>query len=300
MVLAIRVHHTGGPDVMVAEDIDLAPPLAGEVRVRHKAIGVNYIDTYFRSGLYKTTLPFSPGNEAAGIIEAVGEGVDVDGFKPGDRVVYLHGPGAYVEARNVPADKLIQVPDTVSDEVAAASLLKGLTVQYLLRRTFEVNLGAGIIGTAGSQAKVDLALAHGYDHVINYADEDFAPKALKLNGGRLDVVYDSVGADTFPASLDVLKPRGLFVSFGQSSGPIPPFDIGILNAKGSLYMTRPSLFAYNATREDLLASVAELFDLIGRGIITIPIHQRFALKDAAKAHEALESRATTGTTILVP
>ncbi|GGZ19654.1 quinone oxidoreductase family protein [Asticcacaulis endophyticus] len=322
MVLAIRVHQTGGPDVMVAEDIDLTPPQAGEVRVRHTAIGVNYIDTYFRSGLYKTTLPFSPGNEAAGIIEAVGEGVS--DFKPGDRVVYLHGPGAYVEVRNVPADKLIPLPDTVPDEVAAASLLKGLTVQYLLRSTFEVksghsllfhaaaggvgliagqwarHLGAHIIGTAGSQAKVDLAMAHGYDHVINYAENGFVPKALELNGGRFDVVYDSVGADTFPASLDVLKPRGLFVSFGQSSGPIPPFDIGILNAKGSLYMTRPSLFAYNATREDLLASARELFDLIGRGIITIPIHQRFALKDAAKAHQALESRATTGTTILVP
>ncbi|WKL57775.1 quinone oxidoreductase [Asticcacaulis sp. ZE23SCel15] len=322
MVLAIRVHHTGGPDVMVAEDIDLTPPQAGEVRVRHTAIGVNYIDTYFRSGLYKAALPFSPGNEAAGVIEAIGEGVD--GFKPGDRVVYLDGPGTYVEARNVPADKLIPLPDTVPDDVAAASLLKGLTVQYLLRRTFEVkagdrllfhaaaggvgliagqwarHLGAYIIGTAGSQAKVDLAMAHGYDHVINYADEDFAPKALELNGGRFDVVYDSVGADTFPASLDVLKPRGLFVSFGQSSGPIPPFDIGILNAKGSLYMTRPSLFAYNATRADLLASASELFDLIGRGIITIPIHQRFALSDAALAHQALESRATTGTTILVP
>ena len=323
MVTAIRVHATGGPDVMKTEEIELRAPGAGEVVVRNTAIGVNYIDTYFRSGLYPQNLPFTPGNEAAGVIEAVGDGVT--DARPGDRVVYLHGPGTYAQKSIVPAAKLVPIPEGISDEVAAAVLLKGLTAQYLLRRTFKVgaehtilihaaaggvgliagqwakHLHATVIGTAGSDAKAELARQNGYDHVINYATSDFVAGTLKYTDGRkLDVVYDSVGKDTFPGSLDVLKPLGLFVTFGQSSGPIPPFDVGILNSKGSLFMTRPSLFAYNGARDVLLESAAEMFDLISRGVLTIAVNQRFALKDVAQAHMALESRATTGATVLLP
>lgn len=323
MITAIRVHATGGPDALMVEQIELPAPQSGEVVVRHTAIGVNFIDTYFRSGLYKAPLPLIPGNEAAGIVESLGP--DVTGVSIGDRIVYLYGPGSYAQKAVVPADKLIPIPDGLSDEVAAAVLLKGLTAQYLLRRTFKVtadhallfhaaaggvgllagqwarHLGARIIGTAGSPAKIELALAHGYDHVINYRHEDFVTRALELNNGqRFDVVYDSVGQDTFPASLDVLKPQGLFVSFGNSSGPVPPFDIGLLNTKGSLFMTRPSVFGYNRDRQTLLDSAAELFDLILKGVIDVPIHQRFALTEARAAHEALESRATTGSTLLIP
>ena len=323
MVTAIRIHATGGPEVMQAEEVEIGAPAAGEVLVRHTAIGVNFIDTYFRSGLYAQKLPFTPGNEAAGVVEAVGDGVTE--VRVGSRVVYLHSPGTYAEKRIVPAEKLVPIPDGIADEVAAAVLLKGLTAQYLLRRTFKVGaqhsllihaaaggvgliagqwakyLHATVIGTAGSADKVALARDNGYDHVINYRTDDFVAETLKFTGGKkLDVVYDSVGKDTFPGSLDVLKPLGLFVTFGQSSGPIPPMDVGILNAKGSLFMTRPSIFAYNSTRELLLESAAEMFELIGRGVLNIAVNQRFALKDAAKAHEALESRATTGATVLIP
>ena len=321
MVKAIRVNTVGGPEVLAFEDVTVGEPGPGEVLVRHTAIGINFIDTYFRSGLYKVALPFTPGNEAAGVVEAVGQ--DVTGVKAGDRVVYLHGPGTYVQKRIVPADKLVPIPDGISDEVAAAVLLKGLTAQYLLRRTFAVeahhtllvhaaaggvglilgqwarHLGATAIGTAGGPEKAALARENGYTHVIDYRSEDFVAGTLDLTG-RVDVVYDSVGKDTFPGSLDVLKPRGLFVTFGQSSGPIPPLDVGILNAKGSLYMTRPSLFAYNSTREETLAASKELFDLILAGVLNISVNQRFALSDARAAHEALESRATTGATILIP
>ena len=323
MVTAIRVHATGGPEVMQTEEVELRAPAKGEVMVRNTAIGVNFIDTYFRSGLYPQHLPFTPGNEAAGVVEAVGDGVgDV---KPGDRVAYIHGPGSYAEKSLVPAAKLVPIPEGISDEVAAAVLLKGMTAQYLLRRTFKVgaehtilihaaaggvgliagqwakHLHATVIGTAGSEAKADLARQNGYDHVINYTTSDFVAETLKFTDGKkLDVVYDSVGKDTFPGSLDVLKPLGLFVAFGQSSGPIPPFDVGILNTKGSLFMTRPSLFAYNSAREILVESAAEMFDLITRGVLTIAVNQRFALKDAAQAHIALESRATTGATVLIP
>ena len=323
MIRAIRVAATGGPEVLHMGEIALEPPGDDEIQVRHRAIGVNFIDTYFRSGLYKTALPFTPGQEASGVVEATGAGVTQ--FKPGDRVVYLHTPGAYAEARNVPAVKAVPVPDAVSDEVAAAVLLKGLTAQYLLRRTFKVgpehtvlyhaaaggvglilgqwakHLRATVIGTAGGPEKVALALEHGYDHVIDYRAEDFVAKTLELtHGQKADVVYDSVGKDTFPGSLDVLKPLGLWVSFGQSSGPVPPFDIGILNSKGSLFATRPTVFTYNPDHATLLASAAELFALIAQGIIRVDIHQRFALADARKAHEALEGRATTGATILIP
>ncbi len=323
MVKAIRVSQPGGPEVLELGEIDLPAPGPGDMLVRHSAIGVNFIDTYFRSGLYKTALPFTPGQEAAGTVEAVGD--EVTAFKPGDRVVYLHTPGAYAEKRVVPAAKAVPIPEGVSDEVAAASLLKGLTAQYLLRRTFKVGpehtilyhaaaggvglilgqwakyLGATVIGTAGSPDKVDLALHHGYDHVINYRSEDFVARTMELTHARkADVVYDSVGRDTFPGSLDVLKPLGLWVSFGQSSGPVPPFDIGILNAKGSLFATRPTVFAYNPDHPTLLASAKEMFELVAKGVIKVPVNQRFALKDARQAHEALEGRATTGATILMP
>jgi len=323
MVTAIRVHETGGPEVLRTEDVAVGDPGPGEVRLRHTAIGVNFIDTYFRSGLYKTALPFIPGNEASGVVEATGEGVTE--FKPGDRVAYIFGPGTYVQNRVVPADKLVPVPDGISDEVAAAVLLKGLTAQYLLRRTFKVepgheilihaaaggvgliagqwakSLGATVIGTAGSADKIALALQHGYDHVINYRTEDFVARTLEITQGRkVEVVYDSVGKDTFPASLDVLKPLGLFVLFGQSSGPVPPVDLNILNQKGSLFATRPSLFAYMAERKVLLKAAEELFGLIEAGVLKIAVNQTFPLADARAAHEALEGRATTGTTILIP
>ncbi len=323
MVTAVRVHTVGGPEALVVEEVEVGLPGAGEVLVRHSAIGVNFIDTYFRSGLYKTQLPLTPGNEAAGVIEAVGEGVT--GFKIGDRVVYMHSPGAYVQKRVVPAEKLVPLPDGISDEVGAAVLLKGLTAQYLLRRTHRLeagqtilvhaaaggvglllgqwarHLGATVIGTAGSQAKASLALENGYDHIINYREDDFVTRVLEITEGRkVDVVYDSVGKDTFPASLDVIRPLGLFVTFGQSSGPIPPVDLSILNAKGSLYVTRPSLFAYMSSREVLLAAAAEVFALIEQGVLKIAVNQRFALTEAKAAHEALESRATTGATILIP
>jgi len=323
MTTAIRVQETGGPEVMRIETVTVGDPGPGEVRLRHTAIGVNFIDTYFRTGLYKTQLPFIPGNEASGVVEAIGAGVT--DFKPGDRVAYIWGPGTYVQARVVPAAKLVPVPDAVSDEVAAAVLLKGLTAQYLLNRTFKVgpgheilihaaaggvgliagqwarHLGATVIGTAGSPDKIALALAHGYDHVINYRTDDFVARTLEITEGRkVSVVYDSVGKDTFFASLDVLKPLGLMALFGQSSGPVPPVDLNILNQKGSVFVTRPSLFAYMAEREVLLKAAAELFDLIGRGVLKIAVNQTFPLTEAAAAHEALEGRRTTGTTILIP
>ncbi|MGZ3306689.1 MAG: quinone oxidoreductase family protein [Asticcacaulis sp.] len=323
MATSIRVHETGGPEVLRVEDVTVGAPGPGEALIRHTAIGVNFIDTYFRSGLYKAPLPLIPGNEAAGVVEAVGEGTgDV---KPGDRVVYLSGPGAYVQSRVMPADKLVPIPDGIPDEVAAAVLLKGLTAQYLLRRTFRVgpghtvlvhaaaggvglilgqwakHLGATVIGTAGSAEKCALARDNGYDHVINYREADFVARVMEITGGeKVEVVYDSVGRDTFPASLDVIKPLGLFVTFGQSSGPIPPVDLTILNTKGSLFITRPSIFAYNRTREATLAAASELFGLIASGVLRISIHQRFPLTEARAAHEALESRATTGATILIP
>ena len=323
MVTAIRVHEVGGPDVMRVEEVFVGDPGPGEVRLRHTAIGVNFIDTYFRSGLYKTQLPFIPGNEAAGVVEATGDGVTE--FKPGNRVAYIFGPGTYVQERIVPAARLVPVPDGVSDEVAAAVLLKGLTAQYLLHRTFKVepgheilihaaaggvgliagqwakHIGARVIGTAGSPDKIELALAHGYDHVINYRTEDFVAGTIALTEGRkVEVVYDSVGKDTFQGSLDVLKPLGLLALFGQSSGPVPPVDLNILNQKGSLFVTRPSLFAYMDKREVLLKAAEALFGLIASGVLKIAVNQTFPLGEARAAHEALEGRHTTGTTILVP
>jgi len=325
MTKAIQIHEHGGPDVLRLGDVDPGRPESGQVLVRHTAIGLNFLDTYFRSGLYPAPggLPLTPGGEAAGVVVEVGE--SVDWLREGDRVAYTTPTGAYCETRVIAADKLVKVPDGVSDEQAAASMLKGLTAEYLLRRTFPVkpgdtvlfhaaaggvglifgqwakHLGATVIGTAGSADKLELAKAHGFDHVINYRDDDFVSAVREITGGRLcDVVYDSVGNDTFPASLDCIRPLGMFVSFGQSSGPIPPFSIGLLAQKGSLFATRPTLFTYIAKREDLEASAAALFDVIASGAVKIRINQRYPLADAGRAHEDLEARRTTGTTILIP
>ncbi|MCB1424858.1 MAG: quinone oxidoreductase [Zhengella sp.] len=322
---AIRVHETGGPDVLRYEDVETPAPGKGEALIRHTAIGLNFIDTYFRTGLYPAPAgqPFIPGNEGAGIVEAVGEGVS--GLTAGDRVAYAAGLGAYAQKRVIAADRLVKVPDGVSDEQAAGMMLKGMTAWYLLRRTHAVkpgetilfhaaaggvgliagqwakHLGANVIGTAGSPDKIELALAHGYDEVINYREQDFVAEIDRLtSGGKCDVVYDSVGKDTYPGSLDCLKPFGLFVSFGQSSGPIEGFNLAHLSQKGSLFATRPTLFTYVAAREALEQAAGELFDLVSRGIVTININQRYALKDAEQAHRDLEGRKTTGTTVLVP
>ncbi|MGO4831754.1 quinone oxidoreductase [Rhizobiaceae sp. 2RAB30] len=325
MSKAIRIHAHGGPEVLSYDDVDPGKPGAGQVLIRHNAIGLNFLDTYYRSGLYAAPngLPLIPGGEAAGTVLETGEGVDW--LKSGDRVAYTIPTGAYCEERVVPADRLVVIPDGVSDEQAAALMLKGLTAEYLLRRTFKVksgdtilihaaaggvgliagqwakHLGATVIGTAGSAEKVALARNNGYDHVINYAATDFVSAVGEITGGaKCDVVYDSVGKDTFPGSLDCLKPFGMFVSFGQSSGPITPFNMALLSQKGSLYATRPTLFTYVAKRSDLEAGAKALFDLVAAGVIDAGINQKYALRDAAKAHADLEGRKTTGATILIP
>jgi NADPH2:quinone reductase len=325
MSKAIRVHAHGGPEVLTYDDAPAGKPGTGQVLIRHTAIGLNFLDTYYRSGLYPAPagLPLIPGGEAAGVVLETGDGVE--GLKKGDRIAYSTPFGAYCEERVIPAEKLVKIPDGASDEQAAAMMLKGMTAEYLLRRTFPVkagdtvlyhaaaggvglifgqwakHLGATVIGTAGSADKIALAKANGFDHVINYRDDDFVAKVREITGGKLcDVVYDSVGKDTFPGSLDCLRPRGMFVSFGQSSGPIPPFNMALLSQKGSLYATRPTLFTYIAKREDLEASAAALFDVVSSGVVDIKINQRYALKDAAKAHADLEGRRTTGTSILIP
>ena len=322
---AVRVHQNGGPEALRYEDVDIPVPGAGEVLVRHAAIGLNFLDVYYRSGLYPAPngLPLTPGGEAAGVIEAVGAGVTE--LREGDRVAYTTPLGAYAEKRVISADRVVRVPDGVSDEQAAAMMLKGLTAAYLLLRTYKVqkgetvlfhaaaggvgllfgqwakHLGATVIGTAGSPDKVELALAHGFDHVIDYRKQDFVAEVNRLTDGRkCDVVYDSVGKDTFAGSLDCLRPLGMLVSFGQSSGPIPPFNLAVLSQKGSLFLTRPTLFSYIAKRSELESLSAALFDVVAKGIVDVKINQRFALSDAGKAHEALEARKTTGTTILVP
>jgi NADPH2:quinone reductase len=320
---AIRFEKTGGPDVLEYKDVDLAPPGRGQARVRHTAIGVNFIDTYHRSGLYPVALPSGLGMEAAGVVDALGEGVT--GLSVGDRVGYCGGPiGAYAEAANVPADRLVRLPKSVSDEAAAASLLKGMTAQYLLKRTYPVkkgetilfhsaaggvgliagqwakHLGATVIGTVGSDDKIALAKSRGYDHVLNLRAEKWVDRVRDIAGGGLPVVYDSVGKDTWNGSLDCLRPRGMMVSFGNSSGAVPPFEPGILSMKGSLYLTRPTLAHYIATRTELQETADDLFDVIAKGVVTIEINQRFKLADARAAHEALHSRTTTGATILLP
>ncbi len=325
MSKAVRIHAHGGPEALIYEDADPGRPGPGQVLVRHAAIGLNFIDVYFRTGLYPAPngLPLVPGGEAAGVVTELGEGVT--GLKAGDRVAYTVPTGAYAEERVIAADRLVKVPGGVSDEQAAATMLKGLTAEYLLRRTFAVkpgdvilfhaaaggvgliagqwakSLGATVIGTAGSADKLALAKAHGYDHVINYRDGDFVAAVKEITGGRLcDVVYDSIGKDTFPGSLDCLKPRGMFVSFGQSSGPIPPFAMSLLSQKGSLYATRPTLFTYIAKRDELEAAAAALFGVISDGTVDVVINQRYKLADVGKAHADLEARRTTGATVLIP
>ena len=325
MAGAIRIHETGGADVLRYEDVEIAKPGPGQARLRQTAIGLNFIDVYFRTGLYPGPgLPFTPGLEAAGEVLEVGEGVSDVGV--GDRVAYAAPPlGAYAEERLMTADRLVPVPGGVSDEQAAAMMLKGMTAWYLLRRTFKVesgqtilfhaaaggvgliacqwakHLGARVIGTVGSEAKAELAKAHGCAHVIRYDQEDVVERVKEITEGKkVPVVYDSVGADTYEASLDCLAPLGMLVCFGQSSGPIPPFDLGILNTKGSLYVTRPSLMAYTAARKDLLTAAEDLFEVVANGAVKIEINQRFALKEATAAHQALEGRKTTGSTLLMP
>lgn len=325
MSKAIRIHANGGPEVLTYEDADPGQPGSGQILVRHTAIGLNFIDVYHRSGLYPPPggFPFVPGSEAAGVVLEVGQGVDW--LNPGDRIAYAVTTGAYAQQRVIDASRVVKVPDGISDEQAAAMMLKGMTAEYLLRRTFKVkagdtilfhaaaggvglilgqwakHLGATVIGTASSSDKIELARAHGFDHVINYKEQDFVAGVAAITGGKkCDVVYDSVGNDTFPASLDCLRSLGMFVSFGQSSGPIPPFSMSLLAQKGSLFATRPTLFVYNAKREDLDASAAALFEVVLSGAVEIKINQRYALKDAGKAHSDLEGRRTTGTTILIP
>ena len=310
---------------MQYEAVELAPPGEGEVRIRHQAIGVNFVDTYFRSGLYAWPKegPLTPGAEGAGVVEAVG--IHVGHLQPGDRVAYTMPVGAYATHRNLPADRLVKIPQGVSDEVAAAVMVKGLTAYYLLFRTFPVkkghtilyhaaaggvgallgqwaaHLGATVIGTVGSDAKVDVARAHGYHYVINYEKENFVKRVREITGGNgVEVVYDSVGQNTYPASLDCLKRLGMWVCFGQSSGVIENFELGHLAQKGSLFATRPSLFNYIATREELEEVAQALFSSIEEGIIEVPVNQRFALQDAARAHRELEGRRTTGATVLIP
>ena len=321
---AIRFHQTGGPEVLQWESVAVGDPGAGEARVRHTAVGLNYIDTYHRSGLYKLPLPSGIGLEGVGVVEAVGAGVTDIG--KGDRVGYSGGPpGAYAEVRVMPADKLVKIPDGVSDRSAATLMLKGLTVQYLFRQTFPLKggetilfhaaaggvgliacqwaraLGVTMIGTVGSDEKAALAKANGCAHTIVYTRENFVERVKELTGGKgVSVVYDSIGKDTFPASLDCLKPRGLFVSFGSSSGPIAAFDIGLLAQKGALYATRPSLASYATTRPQLLAMADEMFGLVKAGKIVNDARQTYPLKDAAQAHRDLEARKTTGATLLQP
>ncbi len=325
MTRAIRVHETGGPEVLRLEEVAVGEPGPGEARVRHTAIGVNFIDTYFRSGLYPApALPFVPGAEAAGVVEAVGP--DVTSVKPGDRVGYVVTLGAYAEERLIPADRLVRLPDDVSDRDAAAMLLKGMTVRFLLRATYPVrpetkmlvhaaaggvgllmgqwarHLGVGtIIGTVGGPEKAALAAANGYTHIIDYRSEDFVARVKDITGGRgVDVAYDSVGKDTFPGSLDCLRPRGLWVSFGNASGPVPPFAIGLLSQKGSLYATRPTIFAYIGTQAELQETAQDLFDVVRSGAVSVSARQEMRLVDAAEAHRALEGRRTSGATVLLP
>ena len=324
MVNAILIRETGGADVLKYEQVELGQPKAGEARIRHEAVGLNFIDVYFRTGLYKAPqLPFIPGQEGAGTVVAVGEGVT--NVKVGDRVAYTGAMGSYADERLIAADRLVKVPENMDLRLAASMMLKGMTAYYLINLTYKVqkgdtilihaaaggvgqiagqwakHLGATVIGTAGSQEKIDLALSLGYDHVINYAQDNFVEKVKEITGGKgLPVVYDSVGKDTFPASLDVLQPRGLFVSYGNASGPVPPFELALLNQRGSLYATRPTLGSYIARREELEQAAQALFDVVASGAVKINVNQTYDLRDAAQAHRDLEARKTTGTSVLIP
>ncbi len=324
MARAIRIRETGGPEVLRLEEVDPGAPPAGQARVRHAAIGVNFIDTYHRTGLYKLPLPSGLGVEGAGVVEAVGEGVGH--VRPGDRVAYAGGPpGAYAESRLVPADRLVRLPESIPDEAAAAAMLKGLTCWMLFQRVHAVEpgetvllhaaaggvgllavqwlkaLGATVIGTAGSDEKAALARSRGCDHVIVYGREDFAKRVREITGGAgVPAVYDPVGKATFEGSLDSLRPTGLLVSFGNASGAVPPFDILQLSQKGSLFLTRPTLFTYTARREDLEEGARQLFRMVESGKLKVEVRGRYRLEEAAQAHRDLEGRRTTGSLVLVP
>ena len=325
MSKAIRIHETGGPEVMCWEDSAVADPGDGEVKLRHTAVGLNYIDTYHRSGLYPVdALPSGLGVEGAGEVEAIGEGVH--DLQVGDRVAYAGGPlGAYSECRIMPAERLVKLPEELADEQGAAIMLKGLTAHYLVRRTYEIkagetilvhaaaggvglllcqwakHLGATVIGTVGTPQKAELAAANGCDHPILYQDEDFVTRVRELtDGAGVPVVYDSVGQSTFMGSLDCLSPLGLMVTFGQSSGSVPPFAVHELTARGSLYLTRPTLASYTATREALLNNAHELFEVIASGAVKISVNQTYSLAEVAQAHRDLHDRRTTGATVLLP
>ena len=324
MPFAIRIRRTGGPEVMSWEEVAVGDPQPGEVRVRHRAVGLNYIDIYHRSGLYPLQLPNGLGLEAAGVVEAIGS--EVSDFCPGDRVAYAGGPvGAYSQVRCLPADRLLKLPETIDFMPAAAMMLQGLTSAYLLRRTYRVQagdtvlihaaaggvgllacqwakaLGATVIGTVSTAAKAALAAAHGCDHVIDYTREDFPRRVREItNGEGVSVVYDGVGKDTFAGSLDCLRICGMMVSFGNASGPVPPFDPLLLSQKGSLFLTRPTLMHYTARRDDLLALGADLFAVVAAGKLRVEIHQTYPLADVVKAHRDLEARKHTGSTVLLP
>lgn len=324
MAYAVRVHTHGGPENLKYDEINPPAPGAGEARIRHTAIGLNFIDTYFRTGLYKpAAMPFIPGNEAAGVVTAIGKGVR--GLKRGDRVAYGNAIGSYATERNIAADKLIKLPKKISDKTAAAMMLKGLTAQYLLRSLFKVKknhivlvhaaaggvgqiltqwaraLGATVIGTVGSKDKAAIAKKNGCHHVILYRDEDFVKRVAEITKGKkCDVVYDGVGKDTFTGSLDCLKPLGMMVSYGNASGPVEGVNLGILATKGSLFVSRPTMVHYFATRKQLEAGAKDLLKAVEKGKIKIQVNQTYPLKDAEKAHRDLESRATTGQTVLLP
>jgi len=324
MTKAIRIHEHGGPEVLRWEDVELGAPGPGQVRVKHSAIGLNYIDTYQRSGLYPLQLPLTLGMEGAGVVEELGDGVS--GLAVGDRVAYAAPPpGSYSEVRLSPADRLVKLPDAISDQQAAAMMLQGLTVQYLIRRTHRVqagetvlfhaaaggvgliacqwlkHLGVTVIGTVGSAEKAALAQAHGCTHTINYRDEDFVEKVKEITGGDgVVVAYDSVGKDTFEGSLQCIAPHGLMVTFGNASGPVPAFELGRLAPLGSLFITRPTLMTYSAKRADLEAMAAELFEVVLSGAVKIEINQTYPLSETAQAHRDLEARKTTGSTVLLP
>jgi NADPH2:quinone reductase len=325
MLKAIRIHEYGGPEVLRWEEVEVGDPGPGQLRVRQAAIGLNYIDVYHRTGLYPLpSLPWTLGMEGAGWVEAVGEGVAE--FKVGDRVAYASPPvGAYAEVRLIPADRVVALPEAIDDPTAAAMMLQGMTAQYLLRRTYRVqpgnaillhaaaggvgliasqwarHLGATVIGTVGNDEKAELARAHGCHHAIVYTRENFVERVREITGGQgVAVVYDSVGKDTFTGSLDCLRPLGMMVSFGNASGPVPPFEPGILAAKGSLFLTRPTLMTYTAKRVDLVASAAELFEVVASGVVNIEVRQTYPLAEAARAHRDLEARRTTGSTVLLP
>ena len=323
MIHAIRVHEHGGPEKLVWEEIPKPEPKPGEALVRHEAVGLNYIDVYFRTGLYKApSMPVTIGMEGAGVVEAVGQGVD--GVKPGDRVAYAGALGAYAEARSIPVERLVKIPDGVDSKQAAAMMLQGMTAQFLLRRCYKVqpgetilvhaaaggvglilcqwakHLGATVIGVVSTPEKAELIRANGAEHAL-LTSEDIPARVKQITGGAMvPVVYDSVGRDTFMTSLDCLKPFGLMVSYGNASGPVSIPDLGVLAAKGSLYVTRPTLNTYTAKREDLEATAAELFEVVRSGAVKIMVNQTYPLKDAAEAHRALEGRKTTGSTVLLP